>query len=188
MKQFQHELIGPDLVERHHRRMPERRIGLVGHAAEIGVGDIAGDKRLDDLDRDFPIRPAEKARDGFSDQAAARPRAHRDRRHGRARSASHRRNRVSGPRPGSKDSASSRPPKAAHAAKPLILNELYFHLRVKIDAHHKAFWREGETGMAIKCGASGADTTPQASRNAAMASDAVTMRANSPLRLASVMA
>ena len=65
VKQLQHELAGTDLVERHHGGMAERGIGLVGHAAEIGVGDFAADKRADHVDRDFPIGPAEKSGDGL---------------------------------------------------------------------------------------------------------------------------
>ncbi len=65
VKQLQHELIGTDLVERHHGGMAERGIGLVGHAAEIGVRDFAADKRADHIDRDFPIGPAEKPGDGL---------------------------------------------------------------------------------------------------------------------------
>ena len=65
VKQFQHELIGTGLVERHHGRMAERGVGLIGHAAEIGIGDFAADKRADHLDRDFPIRPPQKSGDGF---------------------------------------------------------------------------------------------------------------------------
>ena len=65
VKQLQHELIGPDLVERNDGRMAERGVGLVGHAAEIGVGNFAADERPDHLDRDFPIRPAEKSGDGL---------------------------------------------------------------------------------------------------------------------------
>ena len=65
VKQLQHELIGAGLVERHHRRMTERGVGLIGHAAEIGIGNFAGDERPDDLDRDFPIGPAEKSGDGL---------------------------------------------------------------------------------------------------------------------------
>ena len=65
VEQFQHELIGPDLIERHHGRMTERRVGLVRHAAEIGVGDFARRKRLDDVDRHFPIGPAEERGDGL---------------------------------------------------------------------------------------------------------------------------
>ena len=38
VKQLQHELLRTDLIERHHRRVPEHRIGLVGHPAEIGLG------------------------------------------------------------------------------------------------------------------------------------------------------
>src|ERR1700730_14904832 len=45
--------------------MAERGIGLVGHAAEFGIGNLAADKWADHVDRDFPIRPAEKARDGI---------------------------------------------------------------------------------------------------------------------------
>ena len=65
VEQLQQKLIGSDLVERHHRGMTEGGIGLVRHAAEIGVGDFAGGKRLDDVDRDFPIGFSEKARDGL---------------------------------------------------------------------------------------------------------------------------
>ncbi len=65
VKQLQQELIGADLVERNHGGMAERGIGLIRHAAEIGVGDFAADERADDVDRDFPIRPAEKSGDGF---------------------------------------------------------------------------------------------------------------------------
>ena len=68
VKQFQHELVGPDLVERHHGRMAEGRIGLVGHAAKIGIGDVARDERLDHLDRDFPVRATEEPRDGLGRQ------------------------------------------------------------------------------------------------------------------------
>ena len=65
VKQLQHELIGPDLVERHHRRMAKGRVSLVSHTAEIGVGNLACRERPDHVNRDFPIRPAEKARDGL---------------------------------------------------------------------------------------------------------------------------
>ena len=62
--QLQQELIGSDLVERHHRGMAEGGVGLVGHAAEVGIGDFTGGKGLDDVDGDFPIGPAEEACDG----------------------------------------------------------------------------------------------------------------------------
>ena len=65
VEQLQHELIGPDLIERHHSRMTEGRVGFVRHAAEIGVGDLARRERLDHVDRDFPIGPAEKGGDGL---------------------------------------------------------------------------------------------------------------------------
>ncbi len=65
VKQLQQELTGPDLIERNHGGMTERGVGLVGHAPEIGVGNLVADKRADDIDRDFPIGPAEKSRDGF---------------------------------------------------------------------------------------------------------------------------
>ena len=65
VKQLQHELIGPDLVERHHRGMAEGGVGLVRHPAEIGVGDFTRGERLDHVDRDFPIGPAEKSGDGL---------------------------------------------------------------------------------------------------------------------------
>ena len=65
VEQLQQKLIGSDLVERHHRGMTEGGIGLVRHAAEIGVGDFAGGKRLDDVDCDFPVGFSEKTRDGL---------------------------------------------------------------------------------------------------------------------------
>jgi hypothetical protein len=65
VKQLQQELIGTDLVQRNHGRMAERRIGLVRHAPEIGVGDFTADKRPDHVDSDFPIRPAEKSGNGL---------------------------------------------------------------------------------------------------------------------------
>jgi len=42
----------------------EGRVGLVRHAAEIGIGDLAGGEGLDDVDRDFPIGPAKESGDG----------------------------------------------------------------------------------------------------------------------------
>jgi len=45
--------------------MAEGGIGLVGHAAEIGIGDLAGGEGLDDVDGDFPIGPAKEAGDGI---------------------------------------------------------------------------------------------------------------------------
>ena len=63
MKQLQQELTGTDLVERDHRGMAERGVGLVRHAAEIGVGDFVTDERADHVDRDFPIGPAEEGGD-----------------------------------------------------------------------------------------------------------------------------
>jgi hypothetical protein len=46
VKQLQHELVRADLVERHHRGMAEGGVGLIGHAAEIGVGDLAAGEGL----------------------------------------------------------------------------------------------------------------------------------------------
>jgi len=66
VEQLQQELIGPDLIERNHRGVAERGVSLVGHAPEIGVGNLIADKRADDIDRDFPIGPAEESRDGFA--------------------------------------------------------------------------------------------------------------------------
>ena len=65
VKQLQHELVGAHLVERHHGGMAEGGIGLIRHAAEIGVGDLAADEGTDHLDRDFPIGAAEKGGDGL---------------------------------------------------------------------------------------------------------------------------
>ena len=65
VKQLQQELIGTDLVKRDHRGVTERGVSLVGHAAEIGIGNFVADKRADHIDRDFPIRSAEKSGDGL---------------------------------------------------------------------------------------------------------------------------
>src|ERR1700730_8693365 len=43
--------------------MPEGGIGLVRHAAEVGVGDFTADKWAEHIARALPIRPAEKSAD-----------------------------------------------------------------------------------------------------------------------------
>jgi len=63
VKQFENELMGADLAKRNDGGMPEGGVGVVGHGAQIGVGNFAADKRADHVDRDFPIRPAEKSGD-----------------------------------------------------------------------------------------------------------------------------
>ena len=63
VKQFQHEAARPDLGQRRHRRMAEARIGVVGHAGELGVGDLAAGERPDDLGRDLGIGTPEQAAD-----------------------------------------------------------------------------------------------------------------------------
>ena len=45
VKQLQHETIRCDLVQRHHRRMPERGVGFIRHLAEIRFGDFSGHER-----------------------------------------------------------------------------------------------------------------------------------------------
>jgi hypothetical protein len=65
MKQFEHELVRRGLVERHHGRMAEGGVSLVGHAAEIVIGNLAGHERADHLDGDLPVRPAEQPGDGI---------------------------------------------------------------------------------------------------------------------------
>ena len=65
VKKFEHELAGAGLPQRHHGGMAERRVGFIGHAAEIGIGDFAAGERPDHLDGDFPIRPSEKSGDGL---------------------------------------------------------------------------------------------------------------------------
>ncbi len=45
--------------------MAERGIGLVRHAAQIGIRNLGRDKRADHFDGDFPIGPAEEGGDGF---------------------------------------------------------------------------------------------------------------------------
>ena len=65
MKQLEQELIRSDLVEWHHRRVPKRRIGLVGHAPEVGGGNLSPDERRNHLDRYFPIGAAEQPDNGL---------------------------------------------------------------------------------------------------------------------------
>ena len=66
VKQLEQELMGTDLAERNHRGVAEGGVGLIGHAAEIGIGNLVADKRADHIDRHFPIWPAEKSGDGFA--------------------------------------------------------------------------------------------------------------------------
>ncbi len=66
MKQLEQELMGADLAQRNHRRVAEGGVGFIGHAAEIGIGNLAADERADHIDGDFPIRPAEKSGDSFA--------------------------------------------------------------------------------------------------------------------------
>ena len=63
VKQFQQELMRTDLIQRDDGGMTEGGVGVVGHGAQIGVGNFAADKRADHVDRDFPIGPAEKSGD-----------------------------------------------------------------------------------------------------------------------------
>ena len=65
VKQLEHELVRRGLVERHHGGMAEGGIGLIGHAPEILVGNLAGHERPEHLDGDFPIGPTEQRRDGL---------------------------------------------------------------------------------------------------------------------------
>ena len=143
VEQLEHELIGPDLNERHHRGMAERGVGLVRHAAEIGVGNLAG--RTAGSPRPRPRHRAGRKSPRWSRQrAAARPRARRGRRRGQARPASHRRNRGRGPRPGWKCSASNHPPKALALCQAFdIDHDLYFANR-EARSYHKTFWGQGE--------------------------------------------
>ena len=67
MEKFEHELAGAGLTQRHDSGMAERGVGFIGHAAEIGVGDLAAGERPDHLDRDFPIGPSEKSGDGLGE-------------------------------------------------------------------------------------------------------------------------
>ena len=71
VKQLQHELIGTDLVERHHRRMAERGIGLVGHAAEIGIRRFRRRQTGGSPRPRLPNRVGRKTRRWFPAQAAA---------------------------------------------------------------------------------------------------------------------
>ncbi len=63
VEQLENELVRTRLIERHHGRMTEGGVGLDRHAAEIGIGDLAADKRTQHLDRHFPVRPSEESRD-----------------------------------------------------------------------------------------------------------------------------
>ena len=65
VKQLQQELMRADLVERHHSGMTEGGVGLICHAAEIGVGDLAAHERANHVDGHLPIGPAEESGDGL---------------------------------------------------------------------------------------------------------------------------
>ena len=67
VKQFQDEAARPDLGQRRHRRMAEARIGVVGHAGELGIGDLSAGEPPDDLGCDFSIGPPEQAADLAAD-------------------------------------------------------------------------------------------------------------------------
>ena len=60
VEQLEHELMRADLVQRHHGGMAEGGVGLVRHAAEIGIGNLAADEGAHHVNRDLPIGPAEK--------------------------------------------------------------------------------------------------------------------------------
>ena len=60
VEQLEHELMRADLVQRHHGGMTESGVGLVRHAAEVGVRNVAGNERAHHVDGDLPIGPAEE--------------------------------------------------------------------------------------------------------------------------------
>ena len=118
------------------------------HPASSFFGNLAGDERPDDLDRDLPIGAAEQSRRSSRATAAARFPARKGRRRGRARPASRRRSRERGPRPASKCSASTDPPKAADV-RPAFDDVGVDAPRRRNRAHHNAFYREGEIAVEI---------------------------------------
>ena len=63
MKQFEDEIAHPELDQRGNRWMAELAIGLARHAGKVVFGNGVTDERTDNLDRDFRIGPAGKARD-----------------------------------------------------------------------------------------------------------------------------
>ena len=44
MEEFERRQVGVDLRQRAHRRMAESGVGVVDHAREIAVGDLAADE------------------------------------------------------------------------------------------------------------------------------------------------
>ena len=68
MEQLEDELVRRGLVERHHGRMAEGRVGLIRHAREVGVGNLAVDERANHLDRDLGVGPAEEVCDRLGAQ------------------------------------------------------------------------------------------------------------------------
>ncbi len=120
VKQLQQELIGTDLIERHHCGMAECRVGFIGHAPEIRIGNLAADKRADHIDSDFPIRPAGKSSDGLRRKLRPGFRHVETAIAGEPGQHHVAETKGRGPPPVSKYSASNQPPKARHPAKPLI--------------------------------------------------------------------
>ena len=65
VEQLEQEGAGAELRDRHHRRMPERAVGLAREPRQIRLGDGVADERPDHLDRHLGVGPAGKAGDGL---------------------------------------------------------------------------------------------------------------------------
>src|SRR5258705_8932414 len=118
-----------------------------------------------------PNRGARKIRRWFHARAVARPRAHRGRRRGQARSASHRRNPGRGPPPASKYSASNHPPKAQALCQAFDTDHEFISPSAKRGGTIKRFgakgkWHGGEKdeGDGVSTGRVGAGLSPPSLR------------------------
>ena len=63
VKQLEDEIAHAELHQRGNRGMAEIAVGLARHAGKVVFGNGVTDERADDLDGDFRIGPAGKARD-----------------------------------------------------------------------------------------------------------------------------
>src|SRR6266850_7761762 len=91
-----------------------------------------------------PNRGARKTRRWFHARAVARPRAHKGRRRGQARSASHRRNPGQGLPPASKYSASNHPPKAQALCQAFDIDHVLYFVKYEASGTIKRFWAKGK--------------------------------------------
>ena len=64
VKKLEHERVGAELGQRHHRRMAEGAVGFAHHAGKIGRGDRVAGEQPDQVESHLRIGPAGEARDG----------------------------------------------------------------------------------------------------------------------------